>query len=131
MTQAALALDTRTETEDLCERVRAVAKAKLAPAIDAIDKGELYPEDILRAFGAEGAFASHMPMNGDGRSAAGDRGDVGDRRRPAAPPRFMAWCQDTLAWYVGNSAECRAEGAVAVARCRAARNSAAPACRTR
>jgi alkylation response protein AidB-like acyl-CoA dehydrogenase len=102
MTQAALALDTRTETEDLCERVRAVAKAKLAPSIDAIDKGELYPEDALRAFGTEGAFASHMPVNGDAdlRPAIAAMSVIGETCGATA---FMAWCQDTLAWYVGNS----------------------------
>jgi alkylation response protein AidB-like acyl-CoA dehydrogenase len=102
MTQAALALDTRNETEDLCERVRAVAKAKLAPFIDAIDKGELYPAEALRAFGAEGAFASHMPQNGsaDLRPAIAAMSVIGETCGATA---FMTWCQDTLAWYVGNS----------------------------
>lgn len=102
MTRAALALETRTETEDLCERVRAVAKAKLAPVLDAIDKGELYPAEALRAFGAEGAFASHMPKNGstDLRPAIAAMSVIGEYCGATA---FMAWCQDTLAWYVGNS----------------------------
>jgi alkylation response protein AidB-like acyl-CoA dehydrogenase len=102
MTQAALALDTRTETEDLCERVRAVAKAELVPHIDAIDRGELYPEEALRAFGTEGAFASHMPANGgaDLRPAIAAMSVIGETCGATA---FMAWCQDTLAWYVGNS----------------------------
>lgn len=102
MIQVALALDTRTETDDLCERVRAVAKAKLAPIIDAIDKGETYPEEALRALGAEGAFASHMPLNGsaDLRPAIAAMSVVGEYCGATA---FMTWCQDTLAWYVGNS----------------------------
>jgi alkylation response protein AidB-like acyl-CoA dehydrogenase len=102
MTQAALALDTRTETEDLSERVRPMAKAKLAPHIDAIDKGELYPAEALRAFGAEGAFASHMPRNGsaDLRPAIAAMSVIGETCGATA---FMTWCQDTLAWYVGNS----------------------------
>jgi alkylation response protein AidB-like acyl-CoA dehydrogenase len=102
MTQAALALETRTEAEDLCERVRAVAKAKLAPVLDAIDRGELYPEEALRAFGAEGAFASHMPRDEDAdlRPAIAAMSVIGEYCGATA---FMAWCQDTLAWYIGNS----------------------------
>jgi alkylation response protein AidB-like acyl-CoA dehydrogenase len=88
---------------DLCERVRAVAKIKLVPAINAIDKGELYPADILRAFGAEGAFASHLPKDGvaDLRPAIAAMSVVSEF---CGATGFMVWCQDTLAWYVGNSA---------------------------
>ena len=102
MTQAALALDARNETEDLCERVRAVAKVKLAPAIEAIDRGELYPAEVLRAFGAEGAFAAHLPQNdsADLRPAIAAMAGIGEYCGATA---FMTWCQDTLAWYVANS----------------------------
>ena len=82
--------------------VRALTQAELPPLVDAIDKGELYPADVLRAFGAEGAFASHMPAERGPDLAAGHRRDVGIGEYCGATA-FMAWCQDTLAWYVGNS----------------------------
>ncbi len=107
MTQNALALQIpafdRTPAADLCERVRIVAKTTLAPEVDAIDRGELYPADILRALGAEGAYASHMPHDGaaDLRPAIAAMSVLSEYCGATA---FMAWCQDTLAWYVGNSA---------------------------
>jgi alkylation response protein AidB-like acyl-CoA dehydrogenase len=107
MTQTALALQPRSsepaDTGDLCGRVRAVAKARLVPLADAIDKGELYPADILRALGCEGAFSSHMPADGvaDLRPAIAAMSVLSEYCGATA---FMAWCQDTLAWYVGNSA---------------------------
>ena len=61
------------------------------------------PADILRALGAEGAFASHMPQDGaaDLRPAIAAMSVLSEYCGATA---FMAWCQDTLAWYIGNSA---------------------------
>ena len=107
MTQAALALDTQpfdtTSATDLCGRVRAIAKKQLLPVVEAIDTGELYPADLMRAFGTEGAFSSHMPKDGvaDLRPAIAAMSVLSEYCGATA---FMAWCQDTLAWYVGNSA---------------------------
>ena len=80
-----------------------MAKTKLAPVVDAIDTGELYPADVLRALGAEGAFSSHMPKDGaaDLRPAIAAMSVLSEYCGATA---FMAWCQDTLAWYIGNSA---------------------------
>jgi alkylation response protein AidB-like acyl-CoA dehydrogenase len=107
MTQTALAQRPPSseipDDRDMCERVRAVAKSKLVPEIDAIDKGELYPADILRAFGAEGAFAPHLPKDGsaDIRPAIHAMSVISEY---CGATGFMAWCQDTLGWYVANSA---------------------------
>jgi len=105
MTQAALAQDPRLSdsmTDDLCARVRAVVKSELAPLADAIDKGECYPADVLRKLGAAGAWETHIPHRGDAdlRPAIAAMSAVAECCGATA---FMAWCQDTLAWYVGNS----------------------------
>lgn len=106
MTQTALALaklaPDPVPAGDLCERVRQVAKTSLSPLIDAIDKGEIYPEAVMRALGAQGAYASHMPVNdaADLRQAIGAMSVVSEY---CGATGFMTWCQDTLAWYVGNS----------------------------
>lgn len=106
MTQAALAQDTRLSDsmpDDLCARVRAVVKTELAPLVDAIDKGQCYPDQVLRNLGATGAWASHIPHrdNADLRPAISAMSAIAECCGATA---FMAWCQDTLAWYVGNSA---------------------------
>jgi alkylation response protein AidB-like acyl-CoA dehydrogenase len=106
MTQAALAQDPRLSeatTDDLCARVRAVVKSDLAPLADAIDKGECYPADVLRKLGAAGAWSSHMPHRGEAdlRPAIAAMSAIGECCGATA---FMAWCQNTLAWYIGNSA---------------------------
>lgn len=105
MTHAALAQNPRLSDsmpDDLCARVRAVVKSELAPLADAIDKGECYPADVLRKLGAAGAWSAHIPQHGEAdlRPAIAAMSAIAECCGATA---FMAWCQDTLAWYIGNS----------------------------
>jgi alkylation response protein AidB-like acyl-CoA dehydrogenase len=106
MTRTALAFEQAnaavTETGDLTERVRSLVQAELAPLASAIDKGEIYPADILRKLGGAGAWAAHLPAGGiaDLRPAIAAMAAIGEC---CGATSFMAWCQNTLAWYVGNS----------------------------
>lgn len=88
--------------EDLAARVRALVKSDLAPLTDAIDKGQAYPEAVLRKLGGIGAWSSHLPVDGaaDLRTAIAAMAAIGECCGATA---FMAWCQDTLAWYVANT----------------------------
>ena len=72
----------------------------------AIDSGELYPEPCCAHLGAVGAWSSHVPKNGaaDLRCAIQSIAALGEVCGATA---FMAWCQNTLVWYVTNSANAR------------------------
>jgi len=106
MTRTALAFEptpaSANEAGDLSERVRSLVKAELAPLANAIDKGEIYPADILRKLGGIGAWAAHLPADGvaDLRPAIAAMAVIGEC---CGATSFMAWCQNTLAWYVGNT----------------------------
>ena len=87
----------------VAENVASIARKDLAPLAAKVDSGELYPEEVLRSLGAAGAWASHMPKGGaaDLRCAIQSIAALGEVCGATA---FMAWCQNTLVWYVANSA---------------------------
>ena len=86
----------------LGDRIVALAKTELTPIAMAIDDGEIYPEAALRVFGEAGAWSAHLPRNGhvDLRDTISGISAIGETCGATA---FMAWCQDTLVWYIANS----------------------------
>ena len=82
--------------------VARIARAQLAPLAAGIDDGSVYPAELLREFGAVGAWGSHMPHEGpaDLRCAIQAMAAIGEVCGATA---FMAWCQNTLVWYAANS----------------------------
>ena len=86
----------------LADEVARIARKELAPVAPDIDSGELYPEALLRRFGEAGAWSSHLPHEGpaDLRCAIEAMAAIGEVCGATA---FMAWCQNTLVWYAGNS----------------------------
>jgi alkylation response protein AidB-like acyl-CoA dehydrogenase len=97
----------RVETLDrpapsIADEVAAVARRELAPLAASIDSGALYPGELLRRFGKVGAWRSHLPETGpaDLRCAIESMAAIGEVCGATA---FMAWCQNTLVWYAGNS----------------------------
>ena len=86
--------------------VARIAREQLAPLAAGIDDGTVYPAEVLRKFGEVGAWGSHMPHEGpaDLRCAIQAMAAIGEVCGATA---FMAWCQNTLAWYVTNSANPR------------------------
>lgn len=79
-----------------------LAKSELTGIALAIDEGEIYPDAALRAFGEAGAWRAHVaPENeADLRDTIGAISSIGETCGATA---FMAWCQNTLVWYVANS----------------------------
>src|ERR1700726_4254424 len=84
------------------DAVASIARRELAPLAADIDSGALYPAEVLRRLGDAGAWGSHLTRNGaaDLRCAIQSMVAIGEVCGATA---FMAWCQDTLAWYVTNS----------------------------
>jgi alkylation response protein AidB-like acyl-CoA dehydrogenase len=86
----------------IVDAVTTIARRELAPLAADIDNGKVYPADLLRRLGEAGAWGSHRPDNGaaDLRCAIQSMSALGEVCGATA---FMAWCQNTLAWYVTNS----------------------------
>ncbi|MBV9563406.1 MAG: acyl-CoA/acyl-ACP dehydrogenase, partial [Bradyrhizobium sp.] len=84
------------------DEVAVIARKELAPLAAAIDSGAVYPDALLRRLGGVGAWSSHLPENGkaDLRCAIQSIAALGEVCGATA---FMAWCQNTLAWYAANS----------------------------
>lgn len=84
------------------EAVQKIVSRELAPQTTAIDKGVLYPADILRNLGVAGAWSTHLARDGkaDLRDAIATMSIVS---QTCTASGFMAWCQDTLGWYVLNT----------------------------
>lgn len=84
------------------ERVRGLARSRIAPLATRIDRDGHYPADELRALGAAGAFRQHLA------SQSGTRGSdlLGAIQSMAAVSAeclstgFMTWCQDACGWYL-------------------------------
>jgi alkylation response protein AidB-like acyl-CoA dehydrogenase len=93
-------LDCRTPS--IADEVSAIARKDLAPLAADIDSGVHYPDELLRRFGKVGAWRSHLPESGpaDLRCAIESMAAIGEVCGATA---FMAWCQNTLVWYAGNS----------------------------
>jgi alkylation response protein AidB-like acyl-CoA dehydrogenase len=94
--------DSHLPPTSILDAVATIARKDLAPLAADIDSGKLYPADLLRRLGDAGAWGSHRPSNGaaDLSCAIQSMAAVGEVCGATA---FMAWCQNTLAWYVTNS----------------------------
>jgi alkylation response protein AidB-like acyl-CoA dehydrogenase len=94
--------DSHLSSTSVADAVAAIARKDLAPLAADIDSGKVYPAELLRRFGDAGAWGSHRPGNGaaDLRCAIQSMAAIGEVCGATA---FMAWCQNTLAWYAMNS----------------------------
>jgi alkylation response protein AidB-like acyl-CoA dehydrogenase len=102
-----LAVTRRAVEDDLpsasiADQVATIARKNLAPMAAAIDAGTVYPDELLRRLGDVGAWGTHQPRNGaaDLSCAISSIAALGEVCGATA---FMAWCQNTLAWYAANS----------------------------
>jgi alkylation response protein AidB-like acyl-CoA dehydrogenase len=98
-----VAEDSDLPPASIADAVAAIARNELAPLAADIDSGALYPADLLRRLGDAGAWGSHRPDShgaADLRCAIASIAALGEVCGATA---FMAWCQNTLAWYAMNS----------------------------
>jgi alkylation response protein AidB-like acyl-CoA dehydrogenase len=95
-----------TAASPVLEAARAIAASDLGPIVQQIDAEGLYPEAVLRAFGAAGAYACHVPEHGNPDLVTAIRA-MAIAGEYCLSTSFCMWCQDALAWYVhasGNAA---------------------------
>ena len=85
------------------DEIERISSNDLTSLARKIDDERIYPEEIVRAYGAAGAFGSHV---------GGLDGNVDLTHAITAMARasevclstgFCVWCQDTLAWYISSS----------------------------
>jgi len=88
-------VDGASETP-LASQIAALSRSELTPIATAIDEGTIYPEQALRNLGKIGAWSAHADLRDtiSGISAIGET---------CGATAFMAWCQNTLVWYIVNS----------------------------
>lgn len=81
--------------------IRDVVARALVPMVGAIDRDGVYPDAVMRALGASGAYAHHLPGHG-GRSPdiASSVAAIAAAGEHCLSTSFCMWCQDALAWYV-------------------------------
>ncbi|WP_421851600.1 acyl-CoA dehydrogenase family protein [Oricola sp.] len=89
-------------TADFDEIAR-IASTDLTSRAPQIDEERVYPEDIMRAFGAAGAYATHV-SGIDGNTELGDAiKAMAAASEVCLSTGFCVWCQSTLAWYISSS----------------------------
>ncbi|MET0721849.1 MAG: acyl-CoA dehydrogenase family protein, partial [Tardiphaga sp.] len=89
--------DNAAETADgFVDRIASLSRAELTPIALAIDEGEIYPDEALRKLGDIGAWSAHTDL----RDTIGGISAIAETCGATA---FMAWCQNTLVWYILNS----------------------------
>lgn len=105
---ASMAAIPATEARDedsVLQGVRGIVRTELAPLVDSIDREALYPDAVLRALGAAGAYRTHLPL--ERASASPNLATAIEASALASQvclsTGFLMWCQSTLAWYLANS----------------------------
>lgn len=85
------------------DAVERIATTELASIARKIDEERFYPEEIMRAMGAAGAYGTHI----GGTDAATDLSDaivtMAKASEKCLSTGFCMWCQDALAWYIASS----------------------------
>lgn len=79
--------------------LRQMIPADLAPQVEAIDHGA-YPEAFLRKAGEAGAYGLHLAP---GHALGQTIDSMAAISETCLSTGFMAWCQNTLVWYILNS----------------------------
>jgi alkylation response protein AidB-like acyl-CoA dehydrogenase len=85
---------------DIIARMRDIAARDLHALVLKIDEG-FYPADLLRTLGEAGAWRMHVSRDPDLGPAIEGMAALSEICMATG---FMGWCQNTLAWYVLNSA---------------------------
>ncbi|MEL6520597.1 MAG: acyl-CoA dehydrogenase family protein [Pseudomonadota bacterium] len=95
---ATAALERPSKT--MLEEVADIAALQLAPRVSEIDAGA-YPEDIMRAVGAAGAYGAHV---GPGPVTLTETiAGISTVAEQCISTAFCMWCQNALSWYIASS----------------------------
>ncbi|MGF1658373.1 MAG: acyl-CoA dehydrogenase family protein [Rubrimonas sp.] len=85
------------------QAVSGVAQTELAPLVRAIDAEGLYPEGVMRAMGAAGAYRHHLPRLNETFDLRTTIDAMSRASELCLSTGFCMWCQSALGWYIFNS----------------------------
>lgn len=93
----------------ILQNVREIARCRLPGIAHSVDAESVYPEALMREFGAAGAYFRHLPMGPGGVARRTPDLETSIRAMSIAgeyclSTAFCMWCQDALGWYVYNGA---------------------------
>lgn len=91
------------EPDSVLDAADRIAAADLVPLVRAIDVDGLYPEEVMRSFGAAGAFQRHLPAPGGALDLDTTIAAMARAGRECLSTAFCMWCQSALGWYIYNS----------------------------
>ncbi|MCC5999873.1 MAG: acyl-CoA/acyl-ACP dehydrogenase [Pararhodobacter sp.] len=92
-----------TDPAAILAQVDAITARDLVPLVRAIDAEGLYPEDVMRAYGAAGAYVRHLPAPGGVMDLDTTIAAMTRAGRECLSTAFCMWCQSALGWYIYNS----------------------------
>lgn len=90
----------KQDTPTMLAEVAALAETELCPRVREIDEGA-YPEDIMRAIGAAGAYGAHM--GGGAVTLTETIEAISTVAEQCISTAFCMWCQNALGWYIASS----------------------------
>lgn len=88
------------EPKAATQSVASIIGAQLRPLVKRIDEEGFYPEGVMRALGAAGAYVHRDRPRAGVVAAIAAMSDVGT---VCGSTSFSMWCQNALVWYLANS----------------------------
>lgn len=85
------------------DAIERISKSDLAPIARKIDEERIYPEEIMRAMGAAGAYGTHIGGTGTATDLSDAILAMARASETCLSTGFCMWCQDALAWYIASS----------------------------
>ncbi len=85
---------------DMLAAVRAITDNDLHPIVNQIDREGVYPDAVMRALGAAGAYSQHVGAEPRLDLATEAMAIVGEE---CLSTSFCMWCQNAMAWYLANT----------------------------
>ncbi|TCP39994.1 acyl-CoA dehydrogenase family protein [Rhodovulum marinum] len=85
------------------DAVDQITAKDLSPLARRIDEERFYPEDVMRAMGAAGAYGSHVGGLDANTDLSGAIAAMARASEACLSTGFCMWCQNALAWYIFSS----------------------------
>lgn len=85
------------------DEIARITTEQLAPMARKIDEDRIFAEDIMHAYGAAGAYGSHIGGVDASTDLTGAILSMANTSEACLSTGFCVWCQDTLAWYIASS----------------------------
>jgi len=89
--------------EAILDAVDTIAARDLVPLVREIDAEGLYPEAVMCAFAAAGAYRRHLPGTREAVDLQTTIDAMTRAGRECLSTAFCMWCQSALGWYIYNS----------------------------